>query len=138
MRKSILTIVIAMFGWMAGTAFNPAAARMVMDWCGIGWSRCQTGCTYGQDPLHDPDGSRFNACKKQCDAHHKLCVRREGTVPGIESKQTRVRATVQQPAAGPAIPGNGILDRGPGFSSQGPAATGTPRAPTAPPPVIIR
>jgi hypothetical protein len=36
------------------------------------------------------------------------------------------------------VPSGGLLETGPGFAPQGPGSTGTPVAPAAPPPVILK
>jgi len=36
------------------------------------------------------------------------------------------------------VPSGGLLESGPGFAPQGPASAGTPVAPAAPPPVILK
>jgi hypothetical protein len=95
---------------------------------------CATGCK-----------NTPGTCAVECNGNTKTCT---GTTPGRASgpenatgilSGTGVAAPVKPSMPG-GVFGTGILSNGPGLSSAGPAAAGTPRAPAAPsaPPVILR
>jgi hypothetical protein len=92
-------------------------------------------------------------CSKKCAGEkwcHASCYKGkcEGQTPtrvsgaqDVTGVLTASPGLATAPAKPGGIPGTGILDNGLGFSSQGPAATGSPvSAPSAPsaPPLIIR
>ena len=124
MRKSILTIVIAMFGSAAVAAFSPAAARMTLSQCIGKHHSCEMGC-YVNSPI--PPGlesldPRLKDCINRCGSNHTACVDRAMTMSPKGSDRP------PKPTKGglyTVMPGGGLLESGPGFNSAGPAAAGT-------------
>jgi hypothetical protein len=132
-------------------AAEPAAARKPKkETCGDKHGACTARCIRNNDTSE----GAFRCVTRTCDHQFDACIRsdkdgdgaagRAGLPkrPAIGPGGTGGKVTVTpKPTIGPRGPlSGGILDAGQGIPSQGPAAAGSPRAPTGPsaPPVIIR
>jgi hypothetical protein len=152
-HKSIIsTVALASVASVALLcAAEPAGAKQMTrcqvkhSWC---TERCIMNSGHGEDSI-----SKGNSCvARTCNHQFKACARasgessdpyhdHEGMTGPKGGKGGRGRRLATPPQDGVRAPlGDGILGQSGGFSSQGPTATGTPRAPATPsaPPVIIR
>jgi hypothetical protein len=139
----IASVALAVLG--ATVFLQPAAARP-MNRCELRYSYCAERC------IMNNTGSGIDSCfARTCDHQRDNCTRDSagggggggGGRGGGRGGSSRIAApTSQQGATRPPLDG-GLLDSIGGFSTQGPAASGSPvpsapAATPAPPPVIIR
>ena len=143
MHKSVILLAaLAASGLMAETA-------QAKTWS-IGFvsqSALAAACKAQPGAVSYTQGSGVYGCvgknTVQCDANTKTCT---ASTPGRTAPGDSVtgvltgKAVVGSKPSKPGVLGTGILQTGPVFGSQGPAATGSPMGSGAPaaPPVIIR
>jgi hypothetical protein len=135
MRKSILMFIAAT---LASAASTPAAS-LDRNTCDPNLMMCVQGCDSAYVPW-DPNWKAY--CRTKCESIHRKCsIKHEVTIPVPGWTPPGKFSVIRPPKVESGIPGGSILDSGPIFGGQGPAAAGTPlgggRAPS-PPPVIIR
>jgi hypothetical protein len=117
MRKFRLFFIAATLGaavLICAGGFDPAAARarISLGQCIANYNACVQVCY--DAPV--PDGIGY--CKSGCDANHAACV--DMAMGAIATQGS----SSKKPPLGIAPPPAGLLESGPGFAPQGPAATG--------------
>ena len=128
---------------------EPASAKPTK--CQVKHSYCTERCIMNRNNHGEDSASKSIACiSRTCDHQFRACARDSGEPSNPNHGHDRPRgkpgkgggnreAASSGPANQPARPlGGGILESGTGLTQQGPAATGSPSAPAAAPPVIIR
>ncbi|MDC7786802.1 hypothetical protein PQJ75_19900 [Rhodoplanes sp. TEM] len=132
---AILAATLAMGGVAAAKKINLTAT--------VTQVRIACSKVGGQFGVH-MDGGGYGCVKENCNGKGGKCIiacdnnnNCVGTYPGravAGNPVVGVLNDTRAPAGKHAPPGGGILDAGPGFSPQAPAATGTPLPPPPAPP----